>query len=64
MPFEIQSDSSSAVDGDKSKVELELASIVMKAVQVATQHAQHLQRAQHVELLAWHAQKYHIAETV
>ncbi|KAL3134655.1 hypothetical protein ABBQ32_007664 [Trebouxia sp. C0010 RCD-2024] len=33
VPFEIQSDSSSAVDGDKSKVELELASIVMKAVQ-------------------------------
>lgn len=57
VPFEGQTDSSSRVDGDKSEVELELASIVMKAVQVGTQHAQHAQAAQHAQ----HAQ--HIQHT-
>lgn len=33
VPFDIQTDSNSGLDGDKSDVELELASIVMKAVQ-------------------------------
>lgn len=51
VPFDIQTDSNSGLDGDKSDVELELASIVMKAVQVGPQNAQRAQHAQRVQQL-------------
>ena len=52
VPFEGQpaSSSSSSVDGEQSKgAELGMASIVMKAVQVGTQHAQRAQQSQRAQ---------------
>ena len=51
VPFEGQTESScSSVDGEQSKgAELGMASIVMKAVQVGTQHAQRAQHSQRTQ---------------